>query len=73
MPEAKKPSTVEAQSVVEVAEPAVTGSMTMREIASFVKNPPPLKSVQVLPPSVERRIPCPKYESQEPFASPVPT
>ena len=59
VPEAKKPSSVEAQSVVEVAEPAVAGSMTMREIASFVKNPPPFNSVHVLPPSVERRIPCP--------------
>jgi hypothetical protein len=29
----------------------------MREMASFVKKPPPVRSVQVAPPSVERRMP----------------
>src|SRR5215472_13203769 len=56
-----KPSAVEAQTVVVVAEPAVAGSIRIREI-DWPRNGPPGSDpncFQVTPPSVERRTPAP--------------
>ena len=53
----------------------MVGSMVILEVTSLFasKTPPgPVASAQVLPPSIDLRMPRPKLESSELLASPVP-
>src|SRR5258705_8605325 len=66
VPPEKTPIVVAAQIVVLVVDPAVDGSMRIFEIALPTNGPglpnglpPPPTSVHRLPPSAERRMPCP--------------